>query len=259
MLIDCNVHVGRWPFRRLPVEGVSSLLRLMDREGIDRALVAPLESVFLRDGQQGNEGLCTAAAGNRDRLELLACLRPGAPGAMDDLRRCRERWGFVGLKLHPMYHACPVTGPATRVLVAAAGELDMFVSISVRMEDNRFHTPVGQVPDVPMTDVLTFCGSFPDVRILVTNLNRGEYPALARDALFRRGNVFVEPSELDGPYDPIGDLIRVVGADHVVFGTHTPLRVARRALIDFQKAQIDEPTRRAIGETNALRLLGASA
>jgi predicted TIM-barrel fold metal-dependent hydrolase len=256
MLLDCNVHLGRWPFRRLPIEDVGALLRAMDQEGIDRALVAPMESIFLRDGQQGNEALHETASAHADRLSLLACLRPNAPGATDDLRKCREQWGSVGVRLHPNYHDCPLDDPATETLVAEAVELGMLVSVSMRMEDNRFQTSVGAVPDVPVGQITAFVEAWPDARLLIANLSRGEYPALAKSAAFRNGAVFVEHSELDGPYDPVRDLVDGVGADHAVFGSHTALRVTHRAVVDFDAAGLTADERTAMAEANALRLLG---
>jgi len=256
MLIDCNVHLGRWPFRRLPIEDVETLLRAMDQEGIDRALVAPMESVFLRDGQQGNETLHAATSPHADRLGLVACLRPNAPGAVGDLKRCREQWGFVGLKLHPTYHDCPLGDPTTQTLVAEADELGMFVSVSMRMEDNRFQTSVGTVPEVAVSEVIAFLEAWPSARLLIANVGRGEYLPLAKSEAFRNGAVFVEHSELDGPYGPVRDLIDGVGADHVVFGSHTALRVTHRAVVDFDAAGLTPGERTAMGEANALRLLG---
>ena len=76
MIIDVNAWVGHWPFRRLRHNTVQGLLRLMDRSGIDRAVVASIHGVFYRDAHSANEELARQVLRHRDRLIPFATLNP---------------------------------------------------------------------------------------------------------------------------------------------------------------------------------------
>ena len=46
MIIDVNASLGHYPFRRLRHNTADTLVALMDRNGIDRAVVSSLHAVF---------------------------------------------------------------------------------------------------------------------------------------------------------------------------------------------------------------------
>ena len=50
-----NTYVGHWPFRQLRRNTVEGLLRLMDSNGIDRAVTASIHGMFYKNVLPANE------------------------------------------------------------------------------------------------------------------------------------------------------------------------------------------------------------
>ena len=123
MIIDVNAWVGHWPFRRLRHNTVQGLLRLMDRNGIDRAVVASIHGVFYRDAHSANEELAGQVLRRRDRLIPFATLNPTCAGWKEDLRRCVEDLELCGIRLVPQYHGYdPESDAALELLDALSDE-----------------------------------------------------------------------------------------------------------------------------------------
>jgi len=259
-IIDVNAHLGRWPFQRVKHSDRQSLLGLMDEEGIERALVDSLDAVFLRDPQPGNKGLHATIGAHRDRLVPLACLTPQMHTAGEDLKQCREEYGFAGLRLYPQYHGYELTDQGTLDLARAAAERGMFLSIPMRMEDARFTFGVSHLEPMPMETLVEFLHAVGDATVLVTNLLGAQAKQLADQGLLSvGGRIMIETSETDGGHDPIADLLDSVPAECALLGTHSPLRSARCAILNVQNSDVSDETKRKIMRENALRLIGQAA
>src|SRR3954454_8983070 len=136
-LIDANAWLGHYPFRPVPHHTPDGLLRLMDRHGIERAVVSSLHAVFYGDPQCGNEELARWVSPHRDRLIPCATLNPEYPEWPEDLRQCREDWDMRGVRLFPAHHRYALNSPATVDLVEAAATAGLHVAIPLRLEDRR--------------------------------------------------------------------------------------------------------------------------
>ena len=96
MIIDVNAWVGHWPFRRLRHNTVPGLLRLMDRSGIDRAVVASIHGVFYRNVHPANEELARQVLRHRDRLIPFATLNPAYRDGRRTCAGARKTWSCAG-------------------------------------------------------------------------------------------------------------------------------------------------------------------
>src|SRR5262249_25988931 len=137
VILDANAWLGHYPFRAVPHHTPDGLLRLMDRHGIDRAVVASLHAVFYRDPQPGNEELARWVAPHRDRLVPCAVLTPLYAGWEGDLGRWCEEWGMRGVRLFPEHHRYSLAGPECLALARAATARGLHLAIPLRLEDRR--------------------------------------------------------------------------------------------------------------------------
>ena len=60
MIIDINAYLGHFAFRQLRHNTADGLLALMDRKGIDRAVVSSAAAITYRNAQSGNEEVAAA-------------------------------------------------------------------------------------------------------------------------------------------------------------------------------------------------------
>ena len=102
-IFDTHTHIGeaRHSGRRYSAD---ELLCDMDRLGIDRSLVIPFPVV--ESNRDTHELIGEAVRTHPDRLSGCACIDTFIPEAefRDEVRRCREVYGFCALKLQPQYH-----------------------------------------------------------------------------------------------------------------------------------------------------------
>ena len=160
MIIDSNAYIGSWPFRKIRNNTAEGLLRLMDREGIDRAVVGSLSGVFYRNAQVGNEELFREVRGHEDRLISVATINPGYPGWERDFERCRCELGMKGLKLYPMVHGYSLWDESALRLIRKAAGYGMPVVIPMRVEDERiqhWHVNIAQFALEPLITAIKRC------------------------------------------------------------------------------------------------------
>src|SRR4051794_5062674 len=170
MMIDTNISLGRWPFRKLPVEDAGTLAGRLGRGGIDQAWVASLEGLFMRDVAGVNVRLHEECR-NADPVRLLpfGTVNPTLPDWEEDLRRCHEVHRFRGIRLHPAFHGYGLTDPPfARLLTLAAGR-GLVVELVVTMEDVRTQNPVFRVPPVDVRPLESIVRSISGLRLVILN------------------------------------------------------------------------------------------
>jgi len=94
LIIDINAYIGHWPFRQLRYNTSEGLLKLMDENGIDRAMVSSINAIFYRNSHAGNKELSEWTKTHRDRFLPFATLNPRYAGWKDDLKQCHEEYGM---------------------------------------------------------------------------------------------------------------------------------------------------------------------
>ncbi len=124
MIIDGHVHIGIGNFFHMKANA-DLLLRLADQLGIDKLFVTDLNSLFY-DMSEGNDCLARDVAAHQDRLMGYCSVPTPRLGrrAIDEIRRCREKCGFRGVKIYSHPEA-PITEPATYPLLEVAAEYGM--------------------------------------------------------------------------------------------------------------------------------------
>lgn len=261
MIIDVNAWIGTWPFRSLRDNTPESLVACIDRCGIDRAIVSPLEAVFHRDPRPANEMLVEQIAAFRDRLIPMATLNPAMPGWETDLADWQERLGMKGVRLFPVYHDYAVDGPEAKKLASACSERGMPVLIPQRLEDVRQHHWIDPGKEVPLNGIAALLDAVPGVTVVVPNA-RG----IIDSDLWKRENLrnrrwYVDTSLTEFLYglhydisrkNPMGGFFEGGGASHLMFGSHQPMSYAASALVKLATLPVDSGERDRIASGNAV-------
>ena len=258
MIFDANTHIGHWPFRRLHTTTADGLLNLLDRAGIDRAVVAHTHAVFYRDPHQSNAELFDATKAHRDRLIPLATLNPDYARWQDDLRQCVEDWSMRALRLYPTYHRYDLAGDTAAELLAAADERALSVSIPCAFEDPRQRHHLDIASDLTEHPIAFAAQRFPNVRFLITNAPLTTIDMVVRHIPHQR-NVSFDVSALPGPEsNAVRRAFELLGPDRLLLGTHAPFKYPQVALLRVQSIEADTPGRAAILGENAKRLFDRS-
>lgn len=253
-MIDTNVSIGPWPFRRFPGDTPPDLAARLKRKGVIQAWAGSFEGVFHRDLSAANARLAraceTAGAG---LLRPFGSINPASPGWQEDLRRCHEIHRMPGIRLHPNYHGYKLSDPAFRALLSAAAERKLVVQLVLSLEDERTQHPLMPVPPVDPGPLGAVAGKVPGLRLVV--LNRNRIPAdTGLLQLVQAAEVYFDIATIEGA-GCVATLVEAVSEARVVFGSHSPFQYFDSALLKLKESGIHGSTETAILTGNAKRLL----
>lgn len=236
MTVDCNTLIGPYPFRYVPHPDPETLLRVLDREGIERAWVGHLPSAFYRDPTDGNAQLYTSLGQHRTRLRPAPAIRPDWPGWERALDGAVDA-GAAAIRVYPpQWQLGP---PDTRLaeLAIAAGERHLPILLTVRFEDLRQRHPLDTAGDLGGATIRSLARAGSSVRIVVTAAGRdlieevhwGLTPEEQQRVLWDISWIWGPPE------DHLAKLLRTIGHSRFVFGTHWPMRLTQnpRANLDL--------------------------
>jgi hypothetical protein len=253
-LIDTNVYLGHWPFRRLPDSQPADLARKLQGGGVAEAWVGSFDGLFQRDLADVNEQLAQQCRSvNEPRLVPLGSINPTLPDWEDDLRRCHEVHRMPGIRLHPNYHGYKLDDPVFARLLMAATQRKLVVQLALSMEDERTQSPVFHVPHVDTKPLAALVEATPGLRLVLINVFR----ALRVDQvepLAQAGVGAFDIAMLEG-VEGVQRLIRAVGMERVLFGSHYPFFYFESARLKLQESPLAHGELVAVAQANARRIV----
>ncbi len=249
-IIDTNVNLSRWPFRRLPLDDTSALTDKLAQHGVAQAWAGSFDALLHKDIASVNARLAEECRKRGHGLLIpFGSVNPTLPNWEDDLRRCHEEHKMPGIRLHPNYHDYKLDEPVFAKLLKTADERGLLVQIAVSMEDRRTQHRLATVPDVEIAPLISLLKDFPKLRIVLLNCFRG----VKRDLLVvlaGAGKVFFEISTLEG-VGGIENLVKQVPLTRVLFGSGAPFFYFESAELKLKESALTDDQTKAILETNA--------
>lgn len=256
MIIDVNAYLGHWPFRQLRHNTVKGLLNLMDRNGIDKAMVSSINAIFYKNCHAGNEELAIEIKTHRDRLIPFATLNPQYSGWEDDLKQCGEDFGMAGLRVFPYYHNYQLTSDSSTDIIQRAGERGMAISVPMRVVDRRQRHWLDSVRDLSISDIGAAMSKCPEVRFIILNGRGFQDSKLVSDKKLRDRDFLIGISRLGVVLqEEIPKLISALGPSKLAFGTGMPFKYPMPALLKMQILDAPEQVKKKIYWENAARVL----
>lgn len=253
MIIDVNVSLSRWPFRRTPCDEPDSLATRLQRHAVAEAWAGSLDGLFHRDVREVNRRLAAACrAETRVKLIPFGSINPTLPDWQEDLRCCVELHHMPGLRLHPNYHDYRLDDPAFAQALDAASQRGLIVQLAARMDDVRFQHPLWKVPDVDLAPLPALIKDRPKLKLVL--LNACTSPPKLLTALAGTGRVWFDIATQEGVAG-VAKLAQTVGQQRVLFGSHLPLFPVESALLKLRESGLPAAQLDAIQHTNAQRLL----
>lgn len=230
-LTDHNTCVGPYPFRPLPDPTPRRLVADMDRLGVARAWTGHVPSIYYRDVAAGNDELYDALEPFAIRLLPVPAINPAWPGWEREVARA-EAAGAVAVRTWPAHYGFATSGRELAALAGACAEADLTLVLTIRLEDPRQRSRLDGAADLIGADVRHALRAHPAVRVLVAGADRaiveevhwGSTPAEAARARWDISAIWGPPEE------HLAHLVRTIGRDPFVFGTHFPFRLPESAI-----------------------------
>lgn len=243
-IVDAHAHAGPYSLFFIPEAGPESMVRVMDRCGVSRAVISSHLAIQL-DAADGNAETAAIVARAPGRFTGYLTVNPWQDPAGE-----LGKWGddprFGGIKLHPDLHDYPLTGRR----YAPVWEFAQRTGCPVLT-----HTYDGSpYNDLPMVDEVA--ARFPGVVLLAGH--SGATPLgfdRAIEVAQRRPGLVLE---VCGSFNSGADIARMVGevgADRVVYGSDFPFIDLRMSLGRVIFSGLAEEDRAAVLGGTMTRLL----
>ena len=254
MIVDVNVNLSRWPFRRLPFDETPKLVAKIRKNNIIQAWAGSFDGLLHKDIAAVNARLVAECKQHGHGLLLpVGSLNPKLPDWQEDLRRCHEDHGMHAIRLHPNYHGYQLDDPVCAELFTLAEKRELTVQVALKMEDVRTHHPLMQVPTVDASPLSALVAKHPKLRVVImNNYNTVRGEALSR--LAQAGRVYFEISHAER-VGALEKLIKQVSYERLLFGSHFPFFYLEAALLKFRESELGTTITEGIQYKNARRLL----
>lgn len=240
IVVDGHCHVGiGYEYQQTADE----LLQEMDKYGVDRAVICPVDRCIAVDNREGNDFVLDTVRTHRDRFYAFATANPwyGAR-AVEELRRAIDQ-GARGIKLHPSLQGFLLCDELVYPLVELAQELavPMF-----------FHTgtPAFSLP----TQLAELAMRFPEVNFIMGHMGSTDFKLEAAAVALLASNIYLDTSWILP--DLVTRAVAAVGAERVLFGSDSPLSTLHIEMGCRRAAKLTDDMRDQVMGGSMLRLLG---
>jgi len=255
-MIDTNVYVSQWPFRRLNGDEPARLVAKLNDAGVEQACAGSFEGILERDIAGVNNRLAeTCHSFGNGMLIPFGTVNPKLPDWQEDVRRCHEEHKMPGIRLQPNYHGYKLDDPVFAALLKLATERRLIVQLALLMEDPRTQSPLMHVPTVELAPLADVVKGTPGVRLELLNctsqIGREEYAAALAS-----GDVSMDISMVEGVAG-LARLVRQVPLARVLFGSYHPFYYFESAALKVRESGLDEASQKAICVENARRLMAS--
>jgi len=246
-MFDINTTTGHWPFRSIPGQRIAELYEYMRGFEIDGAAITNTHGLFYMNAQDANIELAEAMKPYDGFFAGVASINPAYAAAERDLELCVQKLGFRAIRLTPLYHNYPLEQAGEVIRLSS----ELGIPVIIPNEIVNFRQKHWMEPPAPLglDPVLQLCRTYPSANFIFTEgtaAHDGEYPS----------NLYFELSRLRSSYGGVlTELIRNVGADHVLFGTGAPFKSAESSLLKLHHCDITDEERQMVGGTAAKMLL----
>jgi predicted TIM-barrel fold metal-dependent hydrolase len=249
MILDCHAYIGKWPYWPLPEETPEQIAGLMERAGIDCALVSSSRSLFV-SWADGNVETAAAASALPGKFLAAAVAGPTELSHKLDAHKLDlETEQPRVVRLFPQFHTYHLLyEPFIDELCEQAAAKGIVVQLPLRVLMNW---------GMPMLDLglmAAIVERHPRVPWLLTGLNYFHELRAGLALMRRHRTVHMETSCIQG-FEAIAKVVAEAGSDRLLFGSGLPFQNPSAGLEKVLRARIPETAREAILGGNACRLL----
>lgn len=261
-IIDTNINLFDWPFRRLKYSETDSLVAKLHKHGVRQAWAGSFESLFHKDIQGVNARLAEACKTQGENFLLpFGTVNLAWPDWEEDLRVCDEVHHMRGIRIYPSYQTFNLDHPDFPRLVHLAARRRMILQIVGDMDDSRNHHPIVLARGVNMEPLVEIAKKEPNARMQLVYWNHRVNNKLL-ERMIRETNICFDTSRIetsggigrmiDG--NPWSGAALPVPVERLLFGSHAPYFPIEANLLKLFESPLEVDQARAIMERNAQTL-----
>ena len=234
-IIDAHAHVGRFGSWANVSCTAEELLGKMDAAGVEKAVLFAPDNAQVR----------AAVTAHPTRFVGYVWPNPHDKGALSLVMDAVKRWGFRGIKLHPLIHAFLPTDEEVLPLIEFARKEKIPVAIHSGHPPFSLPWSIGELAEL-----------YPEVRVVMLHMGHahGVYIQAAINTAKKYDNIILETSGVS-MHSKIKEAVDEVGEQRVVFGSDYPFHDYSVELQKVRVAGLTEAQRELVLYENAKTLL----
>ncbi len=257
-LIDVNVHVSRWPFRRLPHDRPQRLVERLRANRVRQAWACSFDAVLHSDlGAVNRRLVATCQQFDGGLLRPIGAVNLALPNWESDVDFCAAEPDILGVRLYPGIHPYSLVDGKFAELCARCAAAGLILQIVVRLEDPRTEHPRFASTTIEMDSVAEIIQQHAALKVILLNPGRDLSPAVA-GRLAAVPNLFFDL----GMMEQTGGVelyLKQVSVDRLLFGSHFPYHYHEAAVLKLCENPLGQYATEAIAYRNAEKLLSDHA
>ena len=264
-IIDSNVNLFRWPYRRLKYDDTAALVAKLRRHRVAEAWAGSYEALFAKDLAGVNGRLaaeCRTHGGGL--LRPFGSVNLAWPDWEDDVRRCHEEHRMPGVRIFPGYQPFDLAHPELPRLLEIAAQRGLLLQIVFQMEDPRIHHPLLTLPAIGTRPLVAALKAAPRAKVQLLHFS-GNVQGSDLGELMALPNVAIDISRWESN-GIVGKMLGTapspvparVPLDRVVFGSHAPYFPLETGILKLIESPLSLEQLHAIIHRNARALVPAA-
>jgi len=262
-IIDTNVNLFKWPFRRMKYGETRSLVAKLRKHRITKAWAGNFEALFSKSINDVNARLAEECRVNGGGMLVpFGTVNPAWPDWEEDLRRCHEVYRMPGIRLYPTYQTFDLNHPEIPRLISQASERGLIIQIVGDMEDSRVHHPIVLTRELSFDPLVEIMKNIPKAKVQLLCWNERVSNELLKKLISETSIVLdiswlestgalgrmIEGNRWSGPEAP-------VPVERLLFGSHAPLFPVETAVIKLFESPLTLEQMKAVMNVNAGRFI----
>tara|TARA_R110001599_G_scaffold43925_3_gene131164 strand:- start:5644 stop:6585 length:942 start_codon:yes stop_codon:yes gene_type:complete len=266
-VIDTNVNLFDWPFRKLKYGETDALLAKLNKHRVEKAWAGSFEALFHKDINGVNERLAKECKHNGKGMLLpFGTVNLAWPDWEEDLRLCHEVYKMPGVRIYPIYQTFDPSHPDFEKLVAQVEKRKMILQIVGDMDDSRNHHPIVLTRGADMNPLVDIIKKYPKVKIQMLYWTH-KITGNLLERFIKETNVVFDTSRIEGS-GAIGQLIEgnpwngkkgvPLAAERILFGSHAPYFPVEASLLKLMESPLSVEHANGILQGNANNFMNSS-
>ncbi len=248
-VIDCHAHLS-YPGSATSDKKDQQLIEAADKLGIDQlccSVLTPKRPATAEGFRTCNTKVAEAMKRYAGRVLGYCYVNPGCGDeALDEIRRCVEERGFMGVKLYNE-HLC--TDPIVFPIV----ELTIELRVPILHHAGHGHRPFPSQPNISDgAHLAELARRYPEAQLICAHIGGGGDWEWTVKALRHADNVFLDTSGSVTDEGIVDMAVRVLGVDRILFGCDMSMTAG---VGKIRGARLTETARRKILGENMKRIL----
>jgi predicted TIM-barrel fold metal-dependent hydrolase len=235
------------------------LIAAMDKDGVDSSVVLNIGWTTHELCVETNDYIIDAVSRYPKRLVGFCAVQPqSTKAAIAEIERCTKA-GIKGVgEIRPDLQLFDLADEMVMDPFVEALKANKLILLTHASEPvgHEYQGKGGLTPDM----LYSFITSYPELTIVCAHWGGGlPFYNLMPEVKKAMKNVYFDTAASPFLYTPdiYGQVVRLAGADKILFGSDYPLMPQRRILDEIEALELPEETKNLMLSGNALRLLGA--